>query len=360
MENLGLTCNPQPEFWAHQRVLLTGHTGFKGSWLSLWLERLGAAVTGFSLPPETDPSLFALLQPFARHESLFGDVRDLSAVRAAVATARPTVAIHMAAQPLVRRSYREPVETFAANVMGTVHLLDALRGAPDLKAVLVITTDKVYLNRDTGRDFVEDDPLGGDDPYSGSKAGAEMAVRSYAASFFRSVGVPVATARAGNVIGGGDWSEDRLVPDIWRAARAGRPLELRNPNATRPWQHVLDPLRGYLMFIEKMASGAAGVPPALNFGPFPSETFTVGDIVAAVSETMGAGRDWVQAKGPQPHEMKLLSLDPSAAKAALGWEPRLPPRDTLKWTAAWYRAFDEGKRARDITVGQIADYVDRG
>lgn len=360
MESLGLNRNPNPDFWSKQRVFLTGHTGFKGSWLSLWLEELGAEVTGFSLPPQTDPSLFSLLEPFAKHHSIMGDVRDRSAVRSAVDAARPTIVIHMAAQPLVRRSYREPLDTFATNVMGTVNLLDALRGAEGLKAVLVITTDKVYLNNDTGRDFVEDDALGGDDPYSGSKAGAEMAVRSYAASFFRPAGVPVATARAGNVIGGGDWSEDRLVPDIWRAARAGKPLELRHPNATRPWQHVLDPLRGYMLFVEKMVAGGEGLPQALNFGPFPRETFTVGDIVAAVSSTMGAEKPWVQAEGPQPHEMKLLSLDPTAARASLDWEPRLEPRDTLAWTAEWYRAFDGGQNPREVTLAQIRSYVGRG
>jgi CDP-glucose 4,6-dehydratase len=353
---MGIARNPDPHFWSTQRVLLTGHTGFKGAWLSLWLEHLGAKVFGLALPPETEPSLFALLQPFAGQVSTFGDIRCRATVAAAVAAAQPTIAIHMAAQPLVRRSYREPVETFAANVMGAAHVLDALRGAAGLKAVLVITTDKVYLNHETGRAFLEDDPLGGDDPYSGSKAGAEMVARSWAHSFLRPNGVPVATARAGNVIGGGDWSEDRLVPDIWRAARAGKAVELRYPDATRPWQHVLDPLSGYLTFVEELAADWDNLPAALNFGPSACETLTVGEVATAISKAMGLPAAWTRAPGAHPPEMKYLSLDASLATASLGWKPRLAAADALGWTADWYRAFDAAADARAYSREQIIRY----
>ena len=356
MENLGLAHNPDPAFWSVQRVLLTGHTGFKGAWLALWLERLGASVYGLALPPETEPNLFGLLQPYSRQLSTFGDIRDRAIVTAAVGEAQPTIAIHMAAQPLVRRSYREPVETFATNVMGTAHLLDALRAVPGLKAILVITTDKVYLNHDTGRAFVEDDPLGGEDPYSASKGGTEMVVRSWAHSFFRERGVPVASARAGNVIGGGDWSEDRLIPDLWRAARAGKPVELRYPDATRPWQHVLDPLSGYLTYAERLAATPGSLPPALNFGPPAADTVTVGEVAQAISRAMGSDKGWVRQPGNHPPEMKLLSLDPALAMKSLGWKQRLPATEALAWTAEWYRAFDSGADAREYTLQQIAHY----
>ena len=270
-------------FWRDRRVLLTGHTGFKGAWLALWLERLGAQVFGLALPPTIpSPRGFPNWRP-RRSRSRIGDIRDAGVVARAVQEARPQIVIHMAAQALVRRSYRAPVETFATNVMGTAHLLDSLRGAEGLQAVLVVTTDKVYRNDGNGHPFAEDDPLGGADPYSASKAAAEIVVASMATSFFGGKGV--ATARAGNVIGGGDWSEDRLIPDIWRAVKAGKPLRLRNPEATRPWQHVLDPLAGYLRYAERLASGA-DVPKALNFGPLPGDALTVAEIADAMLAAM--------------------------------------------------------------------------
>lgn len=344
-------------FWRGRRVLLTGHTGFKGAWLSLWLEKLGAEVTGLSLAPDTEPSLFALLAPFAAQASRIGDIRDRDGVARAVRDADPQIVIHMAAQPLVRRSYAEPVETYATNVMGTVHLLDALRGTENLQAVLVVTTDKVYRNNESGQPFSEQDPLGGHDPYSASKAAAEIVTESYAASFLAAQGVRVATARAGNVIGGGDWAQDRLIPDLWRATKAGVPLELRNPQSTRPWQHVLEPLDGYLAYAERLADGG-DAPPALNFGPPPDETMTVEAVANAMIDAMQAPHAWrpAAATAPQPKEARMLALDPALAAQTLGWRPRLDARQALQWTADWYKAFNGGAPARALCLDQIARY----
>ncbi|MDP2296526.1 MAG: CDP-glucose 4,6-dehydratase [Pseudolabrys sp.] len=342
-------------FWRDRRVLLTGHTGFKGAWLSLWLEWMGAQVSGLALPPDTEPSLYALLQPFAGQQSRLGDIRDAATVADAVKSARPQIVIHMAAQALVRRSYREPAETFAANVMGTVHLLDALRGVDGLQAALVVTTDKVYRNDGEARAFVEDDPLGGHDPYSASKAATELAVASMAASFFTPNGIAVATARAGNVIGGGDWAEDRLIPDLWRAIRANAPLPLRYPQATRPWQHVLEPLSGYLMYAERLARGGA-VPAALNFGPPPGEVLTVAEIAEGIFGAMQSKQGWVQAEGANPDEAQTLAIDPALAMRTLGWRPRLQPVQALQWTADWYRASNDGGDPRKLALAQIEAY----
>jgi CDP-glucose 4,6-dehydratase len=345
----------QAEFWASQRVLLTGHTGFKGSWMTLWLERLGAQVFGFALPPDQTPNLYSRLEPFATLTSAYGDVRNLYELQTVVEKAKPTVAVHMAAQPLVRRSYAEPVETFATNTLGTAHVLDALRDAPDLRATLVITTDKVYQNTENGRIFEEDDPLGGHDPYSASKAAAELVVRSYAQSYFEPAGKPVATARAGNVLGGGDWSEDRLIPDIWRAKHAGRPVVLRYPQSTRPWQHVLDPLAGYLIFLERLVSDPAGTPRALNFGPADADgEIAVAQVADFIAEGLGAS--WINAGGLQPVEMKHLALNANRAMHSLGWRPRLAAREVLKWTLDWYRRFDAGENPRALSVEQMERY----
>jgi CDP-glucose 4,6-dehydratase len=342
-------------FWRDRRVLLTGHTCFKGAWLSLWLEQIGAQVFGLALPPDTEPALYSLLQPFARLHARLADIRDPAAVAAAVDEARPQIVIHMAAQSLVRRAYRQPVDTFATNVMGTAHLLEAVRGVGGLQAVLVITTDKVYRNDGQGRPFTEDDPLGGADPYSASKAAAEFVVASMARSFFAAEGVAVATARAGNVIGGGDWAEDRLIPDVWRAVRAGAPLPLRYPQATRPWQHVLEPLSGYLIYAERLASGAA-VPPALNFGPKPDEVLTVAEVAEAMLKAMQSPQGWVRAGGANPKEADTLAIDPSLAMRTLGWRPRLGPAQSVQWTADWYRAVNDGADPRRAAVEQIRRY----
>lgn len=338
-------------FWRDRRVLLTGHTGFKGAWLALWLERLGARVFGLALPPDTEPALFPMLAP--KLISRIGDIRDAGVVARAVQEARPQIVIHMAAQALVRRSYRAPLETFATNVMGTVHLLDSLRGADGLQAVLVVTTDKVYRNNGGENPFAEDDPLGGADPYSASKAAAELVAASMAKSFFG--GKCVATARAGNVIGGGDWSNDRLIPDIWRAANAGEPLRLRNPQATRPWQHVLDPLAGYVQYVERLASGT-DVPNALNFGPLPGDALTVAEIADAMLAAMRCDKRWIRDGCEHPAEAQNLGLDPARAMQTIGWRPRLQTSDALQWTADWYSAVGAGAPARDITLAQIARY----
>lgn len=355
VENLGMI---DRDFWRGRRVLLTGHTGFKGAWLSLWLEQLGAEVFGLALAPDTEPSLYARLSPFARQHSYVGDIRDADAVAQAVRQARPQVAIHLAAQALVRRSYREPVETYAANVMGTVHLLEALRGADELQAVLAITTDKVYRNGGGGpRAFKESDPLGGHDPYAASKVAAEAVTESFARSFLVPQGVAVATARAGNVIGGGDWAADRLIPDLWRAMRAGEPLRLRHPQATRPWQHVLEPLGGYLVYAESLARGRE-VPRALNFGPRPGDTLTVAAVAETLCRTLEFAPGWrdAQAGAPQPKEADDLALDAGLAAAALGWHPRLDAAQALQWTADWYRAFDAGADARSLCRAQLRRY----
>ena len=343
-----------PGFWAGQRVLLTGHTGFKGSWASLWLERLGAEVHGLALAPDHVPDLLSRLAPFKGATSTIADINDTQAVRRAVAAARPTLALHMAAQPLVRRSYADPVATFATNVTGTANVLQALREAPDLKAVLVVTTDKVYCNSGEGRRFVETDPLGGHDPYSASKAGTELVAAAYRDSFFRGAGVALATARAGNVVGGGDWSADRLVPDVWRALHAGKALELRYPQATRPWQHVLDCLAGYFAYLEALATHA-NPPPALNFGPEEAPV-TVAEVAEIVGKALGLPHSWRQSPGDPPPEAPTLALDSSLATRTLGWQPRLAPHDALEWSADWYRRFDAGEAARTLCLAQLAEW----
>ncbi len=353
---------PSPGFWAGRRVLLTGHTGFKGAWLLAWLRDLGAVVHGYALPPETSPSLFSLLDPLLDAGglvSVLDDLRDDGALRAAAAAADPEVVIHMAAQALVRRSYRAPLETFDANVMGTARLLEALRAAPRLRAVLVVTSDKVYENPGTGAPLAERDPLGGHDPYSASKAATEIVTAAYARSFLEPRGVRVATARAGNVIGGGDWAEDRIVPDIWRAFRRQAAVELRYPEATRPWQHVLEPLGGYLAYAEALA-GAAGdaLPRALNFGPRPGPALTVAEVVERFQAAYGAPLGWRRSPGEHPKEAPLLSVDPGLAGRALGWRPRLDAEATVAWTAEWYRAFDAGAAPRALTLAQLRRYRD--
>lgn len=348
---------PNRDFWTHQRVFLTGHSGFKGSWAAAWLSRLGANQTGYSLPPETTPNLHDVLQPIDNATSIFGNILDVASLSEAVRRADPTVAVHMAAQPLVRRSYREPASTFAANVMGTLNVLEALRSAPNLRAVLVITTDKVYSNDNGGRAFREDDPLGGHDPYSSSKVACEEVVSCYRQSYYADRGIRLATARAGNVVGGGDWSEDRVVPDIWRAMVVGETIELRNPNSTRPWQHVLDPISGYLRYLEVLASDdEEAIPHSLNFAPRGADTITVRELTESLGEAFGIGTAWHLAKGPQPVEMKLLSLDASLAEQTIGWQPQLTGREAIEWTAEWYLRFHRDCDPIATTLDQIERY----
>jgi len=344
-----------PDFWRGKRVLLTGHTGFKGSWMALWLESLGAHVSGFGLAPETDPSLFNLLSPSLAMPSTIGDVRDSHAVLKAVSQADPQIVIHMAAQALVRRSYREPVDTMATNVMGTVNVMEALRQAKNLNVALVVTSDKVYQNTDDGIAFAENAPLGGDDPYSASKAAQEIIAQSWAKSFFDDRDVVIATARAGNVVGGGDFSEDRLIPDIYRALACGEKLTLRNPQATRPWQHVLDLNAGYLMYIERLAAQQNDTPLAMNFGPKPGVSSTVGAITNKMMVALGAEipKDFKPSK---LKEKTLLSVDATCAHDILGWDAKLDVEATVRLTADWYGAFINGANAKEITMRQLEEY----
>lgn len=348
------------DFWSDQRVFLTGHTGFKGSWTAKWLAATGARVSGYALPPNTTPDLHSMLFPLAGVASTFGDILDVGPLGQAVADADPTIAIHMAAQPLVRLSYREPAYTYAVNVMGTLNVLEALRKAPNLKTIVVVTTDKVYRNDDSGHVFVESDPLGGHDPYSSSKAACEEVVSCYDQSYFADAGVAIATVRAGNVVGGGDWSEDRLLPDIWRAMQSGEPLVLRNPLSTRPWQHVLDPVSGYLRFAEKLHQfGGEGLPKALNFAPVADAPLTVQTVAEMMGQALGLEKAWVQAEGFQPVEMKLLALDSALARKTIGWKPALTGREAIQWTADWFLNQRQGGDCAAFTAKQIADYEER-
>jgi CDP-glucose 4,6-dehydratase len=344
---------PSADFWRGRRVLLTGHTGFKGSWTALWLKRLGARTTGFALPPDASPSLFSLADVGQDLDSRIGDLRAAEAVAAAVEVADPEIVLHYAAQPLVRRAIADPLETIAVNALGLAHLLQALRDRPALERILVVTSDKVYDNRERGVAFAEDDPLGGKDPYSASKAAAEMIARTFAATYFAPRGVAVVTARGGNVIGGGDYAEDRIVPDIVRAWSNGvRPL-LRMPTATRPWQHALDCIAGYLVYAER---ALADVPRALNFGPDPADPVTVAELTRAMLEALGAKPEFDVDPDPGAVEMKTLAVDAARARATLGWRNRLSSAAAVRWTAEWHRRVRLGERARAVTLDQIDAY----
>ncbi len=342
-------------FWTGKRVLVTGHTGFKGGWLCLWLQRLGARVCGYGLPPDTRPSLFDLARVGDGMDSLIGDIRDAAALESALARTRPAVVFHLAAQPLVRRSYREPQYTFSANVMGTVNLLEAVRKSDTVRVCQIITTDKCYENRESDTPYRETDALGGHDPYSGSKACAELAAAVWRRSFLAGKGISLATARAGNVIGGGDWSEDRIVPDFVRALEAGRPLGVRNARAIRPWQHVLEPLSGYLWLARRQWEAPGDFAEAWNFGPDERGVLTVGQLADRLVAHWGAGGWECRDETEAPHEAGILRLDISKARERLAWRPVLDPEDTVRMTAGWYRARGGGE-ARALCEGQIAEY----
>lgn len=341
--------------WAGRRVLVTGHTGFKGAWLSLWLSEMGAEVTGLSLPAE-DPSLFRQIgaQNFVRHVE--GDIRDAALVDAVIAEARPQTVFHLAAQPLVRLSYDEPRETFATNVQGTAHVLDACRRVPGLEAIVAVTSDKCYRNNEWVWPYRETDALGGHDPYSASKAAAEIVIASYRQSFFSASGGPLlASVRAGNVIGGGDWARDRLVPDIVRAIIAGEPVVIRSPNAVRPWQHVFEALGGYLLIAQRLAAGDATCADAWNFGPSPDDTRPVLWIVKRMLERWGEGRYEV-VEDHAKHEAKLLTLDCSKAHAELGWRASFDLGSTIDRIIDWHQAVAGGVDALTISRDQLAGY----
>ncbi|WP_316251181.1 CDP-glucose 4,6-dehydratase [Sphingomonas sp. JC676] len=344
------------EFWRGRRVFLTGHTGFKGSWLTLMLKMLRARTTGYSLPAPTDPSMFELLGLASALDHHIGDIRDLAAMETAMREAQPEIVFHLAAQPLVRASYAEPVDTFATNLMGTVNLLDACRRVPSVRTVVIVTTDKCYENTGLTRGYAESDPMGGQDPYSSSKGCAELAVSSYRDSFLRAAGIGVASARAGNVIGGGDFAIDRLVPDAMRAFCAGNPLEIRNPAAIRPWQHVLDPLAGYLMLAERL-HGDPGFAAGWNFGPAVADAAPVEAVVDSLIECWGEDARWVRSPGTHPHEAATLMLDCSKAGERLGWHPRLSLDEALKLSADWYRCWHEQGDLIAISKDQINQYL---
>ena len=351
-----------PDFWLGRRVLVTGHTGFKGAWLSLWLQSLGADVTGLSRGVPTRPSLYELAGVGAHMRQLDADVRDGAAVREALREARPEVVLHLAAQPLVRRSLRDPALTYEVNVMGTINVLEAVRQAGEqVLAIVLVTSDKCYENPGGAQRFVEDDPLGGSDPYSSSKACAELVARAYRRSFFSGDRAPrLATARAGNVIGGGDWGEDRLVPDTIRAVASGEPLQVRNPDSVRPWQHVLSPLSGYLLLAEALARGEAAparsaqASGAWNFGPAADDVRPVSWIVQRLAEMWGSELNWQLDEAENPPEAGHLALDSSAAEALLGWRPVGQLEDALELVVEWHRAQREGKDMRQLSLSQIA------
>ena len=346
-----------PDFWRSKRVFLTGHTGFKGGWLSLWLQSMGVELHGLALEPPTTPSLFSVAQvsgDMACHT--VGDIRDLATVQKAMQAAQPEIVIHMAAQPLVRLSYALPVETYATNIMGTVHVLEAARHASSVKAVVVVTTDKCYENNEWAWGYRENEPMGGHDPYSNSKGCAELVTSAYRRSFLQRKGVAVATARAGNVIGGGDWAADRLVPDILRAFEKNQPVVIRNPHATRPWQHVLEPLSGYLSLAEHLYTHGHTFAEGWNFGPKDDDARPVTWIVEHMAKQWGNGASWKQDGGTHLHEANYLKLDISKAKARLGWQPRWDLTHSLGKIVEWHLAFTSKQNMHNITLNQIVDF----
>jgi CDP-glucose 4,6-dehydratase len=347
-----------PAFWRDKSVFLTGHTGFKGGWLALWLASVGARVHGYALAPATDPNLFTtarVAEGLASHT--IGDVRDAAALAGALDRAAPEVVFHLAAQPLVRASYRDPVHTYAVNVMGTVHLLEAVRRSPTVRALVNVTSDKCYENREWLWGYRESEALGGRDPYSSSKACAELVTAAYRDSFLGAGGAAIASARAGNVIGGGDWADDRLLPDFFRAARAGHALAVRYPDATRPWQHVLDPLAGYLLLAEYLAAHGQRGAQAWNFGPAEDDARPVRWLLDRLAAEM-PGTGWQRTGGEQPHEAASLKLDSSKARQLLGWRPRWRLAEALRRTVEWQRGWLDGDDSRALCLAQIRAHQD--
>ncbi len=347
--------------WRGRRVFVTGHTGFKGGWLALWLSRLGAELRGYALDPETEPNLFTAARVGTVIDDVRGDLLDRRRLEQSMRDFAPEVVFHLAAQPLVRRSYADPLATYATNVLGTAAVLEAVRSTRSVRAVVCVTTDKCYVNHELDKPYRESDALGGYDPYSSSKACAEIVSAAYRSSFF-SVDRPgehrvaLATARAGNVIGGGDWSEDRLVPDLIRGFETGAPVRIRRPNAIRPWQHVLEPALGYVMLAERLLAGDARAAGPFNFGPDPEDAWPVHRIADRLATAWGVGAGWIHDARPDVHEAGLLKLDSSKAGEVLGWKPQFKVDEALRWTIAWYRAFAAGEDMLKYTQQQIADY----
>ena len=352
-------------FWKGRKVLLTGHTGFKGSWLSLWLQKLGADVVGYALPPHTQPSLFEVAAVGRGMTSVEGDVRDLEALQGTFAEHRPEIVIHMAAQALVHTAYADPVRTYTTNIIGSMNVLEAARGAEGLRAIVMVTSDKCYENNEWVWGYRENDPMGGRDPYSSSKGCAELLIRAYRDSFFNTDDYPqhrvaVASARAGNVIGGGDWAPDRLVPDIITAIAAGKTVQIRRPDAIRPWQFVLEPLSGYLRLAEKLCDPGPAFAQSWNLGPNVEESRPVSWIAEFLTSHWGDGARWERDAAEHPHEDHFLKLDTSKAKSRLGWQPRLTLATALEWIVEWYRAFQQDKDMRELVGDQIARYEQLG
>jgi len=348
-----------PSFWSGRSVFLTGHTGFKGSWLSLWLQSLGANVIGYSLSPATRPSLFLEAHIGGNMQSFEADIRDGGSLLAALNAARPSVVFHLAAQSLVRQGYAEPMETFAVNVMGTAQLLEAVRQVPSVRCVVVVISDKCYENAGHGQAFVEGDTLGGHDPYSSSKACAELVTAAMSSSYFHATGAAVlVSARAGNVIGGGDWSTDRLVPDLIRAVESGVPANIRYPKATRPWQHVLDPLAGYLTLAQVAVAGETDVAGAWNFGPEVEVGKPVQWILDAAQSRWPDKNIWKVSPGEHAHEAARLTLNSQKSRSVLHWSPRLDAAAALSWTFDWYARHHAGEMARELTLAQIDQYME--
>ena len=355
---MGLTvgqCQINPSFWAGKRVLITGHTGFKGSWLSLWLQSMGADLHGMALEPPTDPSLFVVARVAEGMSHHIVDIRDFLAVKACIEACQPEIIFHMAAQPLVRKSYAAPVETYATNVMGTLHVLEAARHIRSVKAIVNITTDKCYENREWVWGYREDEPMGGHDPYSSSKGCAELVSSAYRKSFLKDVGIALATVRAGNVIGGGDWASDRLVPDVLRSLERNEVPMVRSPAATRPWQHVLEPLSGYLLLSERLYLLGQLDAESWNFGPRDEGVRSVQWVVEFLCERWG-GQSWSPQLGKHPHEANFLKLDISKARQRLHWEPRWSLERALTHIIEWHRAWLLGRDMRDVCLNQIEQY----
>jgi len=351
MENL-----VNSSFWRGKRVFLTGHTGFKGGWLALWLQQMGAEVTGYALAPDTTPALFAQADVGRHMRSVIGDIRDHAAIARAMAEARPEIVLHLAAQALVGEGYRDPLGTYATNVIGTANLLDCARHCPDLGSLVVVTTDKCYDNKEWQWPYRESDPLGGHDPYSSSKACAELVTASYRQSFLAELGVGVATARAGNVFGGGDWSAARLVPDLLAAFTAGTPCEIRRPDSIRPWQHVLEPLHGYLTLAEQLAGNPA-LAAAWNFGPADSDCVAAGTLASLFTKAWGDGAAWRSTNIDFPHEAGILKLDSSQAKSQLGWRPVWSLASAIEHSVSWHKAWLAGADMHETTLQQIQAFL---
>lgn len=345
-----------PAFWRGKRVLLTGHTGFKGSWLSLWLQSMGAQVRGVSLPPPTEPALFEVARVADGMEHFIADIREYAAVQSQMNDFRPEIVLNMAAQPLVRLSYQQPVETYATNVMGTVHVLEAARHTGTVKAIVNVTTDKCYENREWVWGYREDEPMGGHDPYSNSKGCSELVSLAYRKSFLKDAGIALATARAGNVIGGGDWALDRLVPDILRALEKRQPVQIRNPHAIRPWQHVLEPLSGYLLLAERLYTEGQADAEGWNFGPPDDDAKPVQWIVERLCDDWGDGASWTLQPGEHPHEAQFLKLDISKARQRLQWAPRWSLDTALARITDWHQAWLARQDMRAFCLHQISQY----